>query len=67
MNDFCARAMSLVDRIESDRSDPGLAAELEALRVVMAVAFSDERERRPTRRARWPKPGARHAKACTAR
>jgi ATP-dependent DNA helicase RecQ len=34
MNDFCARAMSLVDRIESNRSDPTLVEELEALRAL---------------------------------
>jgi RecQ family ATP-dependent DNA helicase len=32
MNDFCARAMSLAQRIESDRQGPGVAEELEALR-----------------------------------
>jgi ATP-dependent DNA helicase RecQ len=32
MTDFCARAMSLVDRIESDPEDPSVAEELEALR-----------------------------------
>src|SRR5436305_194789 len=34
MNDFCARAMSLVDRIDSDVTGPRLAEELEALRAV---------------------------------
>ncbi|MGZ4341248.1 MAG: RecQ family ATP-dependent DNA helicase [Solirubrobacteraceae bacterium] len=43
MNDFCARAMSLVDRIESNRSDPRLAAELEALRVSWRSLSRDER------------------------
>ena len=35
--------MSLVDRIESDRSDPRLAAELEALRVAWRSLSTDER------------------------
>jgi len=43
MNDFSARAMSLVDRIESDRSGPGLAGELEALRVAWRSLSRDER------------------------
>src|SRR5437764_7530195 len=34
MNDFSARALSLVKRIESGRSDPGLAEELDTLRAV---------------------------------
>jgi len=34
MNDFAVRAGSLARRIESDRSDPGLADELEALRAL---------------------------------
>jgi ATP-dependent DNA helicase RecQ len=43
MTDFSARAMSLVDRIESDRSDPRLAGELEALRVAWRSLSRDER------------------------
>ena len=35
--------MSLVDRIESDRSDPRLAGELEALRVAWRSLSRDER------------------------
>ncbi len=34
MNDFSARARALVRRIESSRFDPGVAGELEALRVL---------------------------------
>src|ERR1700690_2320775 len=34
MTDFATRAHSLVRRIESDRSDPGLAEELDALRAL---------------------------------
>ena len=34
MTDFATRARSLARRIESDRSDPGLAEELEALRAL---------------------------------
>ena len=43
MNDFSARPMSLVDRIESDRSDPRLAGELEALRAAWRSLSPDER------------------------
>ena len=43
MTDFSARAMSLVDRIESDRADPRLAGELEALRVAWRSLSRDER------------------------
>jgi ATP-dependent DNA helicase RecQ len=43
MNDFSARAMSLVDRIASNRSDPTVAGELEALRVSWRSLSRDER------------------------
>jgi ATP-dependent DNA helicase RecQ len=44
MNDFCARAMSLVERIESNRQDPSLAEELEGLRDLWRLLPPPERE-----------------------
>jgi ATP-dependent DNA helicase RecQ len=44
MNDFSARAHSLVRRIESDRSDPGLVEELEALRALWRSLPGGERD-----------------------
>jgi superfamily II DNA helicase RecQ len=43
MSDFCARAGSLVHRIESNRSDPGLAQELDALRALWQSLSHAER------------------------
>jgi RecQ family ATP-dependent DNA helicase len=43
MTDFSVRARSLVERIESDRSDPRLAEELEALRVMWRSLPGSER------------------------
>ncbi len=43
MNEFSTRARSLAERIDSDRSDPGLTRELETLRAIWRSLPNDDR------------------------